>query len=100
MHKKERCTMKNMKMMAMTLALVAGIAGTAFATDIREIVGDPGTGITDRNPTCYQKRMVNGHLIESFVENDVAITKQDGDVVIRYEINHGDFVPFDQDSNN
>ena len=31
--------MKNMKMMAMTLALVAGIAGTAFATDIREIVG-------------------------------------------------------------
>lgn len=51
MHKKERCTMKNMKMMAMTLALVAGIAGTAFATDIREIVGDPGTGITDRNST-------------------------------------------------
>ena len=72
--------MKNMKMMAMTLALV--------------------TGITDRNPTCYQNRMVNGHLIESYVENDVAITKQDGDVVIRYEINHGDFVPFDQDSNN
>lgn len=92
--------MKNMKAMAMTLALVAGITGMAFAADIREIVGDPGTGITDRNPTCYQSRMVNGHLIESYVENDVAVTKQDGDVVILYEIDHGDFVPFDQDSNN
>ena len=57
--------MKNMKMMAMTLALVAGIAGTAFATDIREIAGDPGTGITDRNPTCYQNRVFNGHTLES-----------------------------------
>lgn len=91
--------MKNMKAIAMTLALVAGITGTAFAADIREIVGDPGNEITDRNPTCYQSRMVNGHLIESYVENDVAVTKQDGDVVILYEINHGDFVPFDQDSN-
>ena len=92
--------MKNMKAIAMTLALVAGITGTAFAADIREIVGDPGNEITDRNPTCYQSRMVHGHLIESYVENDEAITKQDGDVVIRYEINYGDFVPFDQDSNN
>lgn len=92
--------MKNMKAIAMTLALVAGITGTAFAADLREIVGDPGNEITDRNPTCYQSRMVNGHLIESYVENDVAVTKQDGDVVILYEINHGDFVPFDQDSNN
>lgn len=92
--------MKNVKTMAMILALVAGVAGTAFAADIRDIVGDPGTGITDRNPTCYQSRMVNGHLIESYVENDVAVTKQDGDVVILYEIDHGDFIPFDQDSNN
>ncbi|WP_302161424.1 hypothetical protein [Acidaminococcus intestini] len=92
--------MKNMKAIAMTLALVAGITGTAFAADIREIVGDPGNEITDRNPTCYQSRMVHGHLIESYVENDVAVTKQDSDVVILYEINHGDFVPFDQDSNN
>lgn len=91
--------MKNVKAMAMTLALVAGVTGTAFATDIRDIVGDPGPGITDRNPTCYQSRMVNGHLIESYVENDVAVTKQDGDVVILYKIDHGDFVPFDQDSN-
>ncbi|MEE1597977.1 hypothetical protein VOI45_04155 [Acidaminococcus fermentans] len=92
--------MKNMKAIAMTLALVAGITGTAFAADIREIVGDPGNEITDRNPTCYQSRMVHGHLIESYVENDVAVTKKDSDVVILYEINHGDFVPFDQDSNN
>lgn len=92
--------MKNMKAIAMTLALVAGITGTAFAADIREIVGDPGNEITDRNPTCYQSQMVHGHLIESYVENDVAVTKQDSDVVILYEINHGDFVPFDQDSNN
>lgn len=92
--------MKNLKAIAMTLALVAGITGTAFAADIRDIVGDPGTEITDRNPTCYQSRMVHGHLIESYVENDVAVTKQDSDVVILYEINHGDFVPFDQDSNN
>ena len=42
--------MKNVKTMAMTLALVAGITGTAFAADIREIVGDPGTEITDRTP--------------------------------------------------
>ena len=35
--------MKNVKTMAMTLALVAGVVGTAFATDIRDIVGDPGT---------------------------------------------------------
>jgi hypothetical protein len=92
--------MKNMKAMAMTLALVAGITGTAFAADIREIVGDPGIGITDRNPTCYQSRMVNGHLIESYVENDVAVTKQDGDVVILYEIDRRNFIPFDQNSNN
>ena len=92
--------MKNLKAIAMTMALVAGITGTAFAADIREIVGDPGTEITDRNPTCYQAKTVAGHYLESYVENDVAITKQDGDVVIRYEINHGDFVPFDQDSNN
>ena len=92
--------MKNMKAIAMTLALVAGITGTAFAADIREIVRDPGNEITDRNPTCYQSRMVHGHLIESYVENDVAVTKKDSDVVILYEINHGDFVPFDQDSNN
>ena len=92
--------MKNLKAIAMTMALVAGITGTAFAADIRDIVGEPGTEITDRNPTCYQSRMVNGHLIESYVENDVAVTKQDGDVVILYEIDHGDFIPFDQDSNN
>ena len=68
--------MKNVKTMAMTLALVAGITGTAFAADIREIVGDPGTEITDRNPTCYQTRVFNGHTLESYVENDVAITKR------------------------
>lgn len=91
--------MKNMKSMAMTLALVAGITGTAFAADIREIVGDPGTEITDRNPTCYQTRVFNGHTMESYVENDVAITKQDGEVVLEYEIQRSDFVPFDFDSN-
>ena len=68
--------MKNVKTMAMTLALVAGITGTAFAADIREIVGDPGTEITDRNPTCYQTRVFNGHTLESYVENDVAVTKR------------------------
>lgn len=92
--------MKNVKTMAMTLALVAGVAGTAFAADIRDIVGDPGTEITDRNPTCYQTRVFNGHTLESYVENDVAVTKRDGDVVILYEIDRGDFAPFDQDSNN
>ena len=92
--------MKNLKAIAMTLALVAGITGTAFAADIRDSVGDPGTEITDRNPTCYQTRVFNGHTLESYVENDVAITKRDGDVVILYEIDRGDFVPFDQDSNN
>ncbi|MDD6570700.1 hypothetical protein [Acidaminococcus timonensis] len=49
--------MKNLKAIAMTMALVAGITGTAFAADIREIVGDPGTEITDRNPTCYQAKI-------------------------------------------
>ena len=92
--------MKNLKAIAMTMALVAGITGTAFAADIREIVGDPGTEITDRNPTCYQAKTVAGHYLESYVENDVAITKRDGDVGILYEIDRGDFVPFDQDSNN
>ncbi|MDY6302992.1 MAG: hypothetical protein SPL32_01745 [Succiniclasticum sp.] len=57
--------MKNLKAIAMTMALVAGITGTAFAADIREIVGDPGTEITDRNPTCYQTRVFNGHTLES-----------------------------------
>lgn len=92
--------MKNLKAIAMTMALVAGITGTAFAADIRDIVGDPGTEITDRNPTCYQTWVFNGHTLESYVENDVAITKRDGDVEILYEIDRGDFVPFDQDSNN
>lgn len=57
--------MKNLKAIAMTMALVAGLTGTAFAADIREIVGDPGTEITDRNPTCYQARTVAGHYLES-----------------------------------
>lgn len=91
--------MKNLKAIAMTMALVASITGTAFATDIREIVGDPGTEITDRNPTCYQTRVFNGHTLESYVENDVAITKEDGEVVLEYEIQRSDFVPFDFDSN-
>lgn len=30
--------MKNVKTMAMTLALVAGVTGTAFAADIRDIL--------------------------------------------------------------
>ena len=50
--------MKNLKAIAMTMALVAGITGTAFAADIREIVGDPGTEITDRNPNCYQAKII------------------------------------------
>lgn len=91
--------MKNLKAIVMTMALVAGITGTAFAADIREIVGDPGTEITDRNPTCYQTRVFNGHTLESYVENDVAITKEDGEVVLEYEIQRSDFVPFDFDSN-
>ena len=91
--------MKNLKAIAMTMALVAGITGTAFAADIREIVGDPGTEITDRNPTCYQAKTVAGHYLESYVENDVAVTKQDGEVVLEYEIQRSDFVPFDLDSN-
>lgn len=91
--------MKNLKAIAMTMALVAGITGTAFAADIREIIGDPGTEITDRNPTCYQARTVAGHYLESYVENDVAITKDDGEVVLEYEIQRSDFVPFDFDSN-
>ena len=91
--------MKNLKAIAMTMALVAGITGTAFAADIREIVGDPGTEITDRNPTCYQTRVFNGHTLESYVENDVAITKEEGEVVLEYEIQRSDFVPFDFDSN-
>lgn len=91
--------MKNLKAIAMTMALVAGITGTAFAADIREIVGDPGTEITDRNPTCYQAKTVAGHYLESYVENDVAITKDDGEVVLEYEIQRSDFVPFDFDSN-
>ncbi len=91
--------MKNLKAIAMTMALVAGITGTAFAADIREIVGDPGTEITDRNPTCYQAKTVAGHYLESYVENDVAITKEDGEVVLEYEIQRSDFVPFDFDSN-
>ena len=90
--------MKNLKAIAMTMALVAGITGTAFAADIREIVGDPGTEITDRNPTCYQTRVFNGHTLESYVENDVAITKEEGEVVLEYEIQRSDFVPFDFDS--
>ena len=91
--------MKNLKAIAMTMALVAGITGTAFAADIRDIVGDPGTEITDRNPTCYQARTVAGHYLESYVENDVAITKDDGEVVLEYEIQRSDFAPFDFDSN-
>ena len=91
--------MKNLKAIAMTMALVAGITGTAFAADIREIVGDPGTEITDRNPTCYQTRVFNGHTLESYVENDVAITKEDGEVVLEYETQRSDFDPFDFDSN-
>lgn len=91
--------MKNLKAIAMTMALVAGITGTAFAADIREIVGDPGTEITDRNPTSYQAKTVAGHYLESYVENDVAVTKQDGEVVLEYEIQRSDFVPFDFDSN-
>ena len=91
--------MKNLKAIAMTMALVAGITGTAFAADIREIIGDPGTEITDRNPTCYQARTVAGHYPESYVENDVAITKDDGEVVLEYEIQRSDFAPFDFDSN-
>ena len=91
--------MKNLKAIAMTMALVAGITGTAFAADIREIVGDPGTEITDQNPSCYQTRVFNGYTLESYVENDVAITKQDGEVVLEYEIQRSDFVPFDFDSN-
>lgn len=91
--------MKNLKAIAMTMALVAGITGTAFAADIRDIVGDPGTEITDRNPTCYQAKTVAGHYLESYVENDVAITKEDGEVVLEYEIQRSDFVPFDFDSN-
>lgn len=91
--------MKNLKAIAMTMALVAGITGTAFAADIRDIVGDPGTEITDRNPTCYQTRVFNDHTLESYVENDVAITKEDGEVVLEYEIQRSDFVPFDFDSN-
>lgn len=91
--------MKNLKAIAMTMALVAGVTGTAFAADIREIVGDPGTEITDRNPSCYQARTVVGHYLESYVENDVAVTKQDGEVVLEYEIQRSDFVPFDFDSN-
>lgn len=43
MHKKERCKMKNVKTIAMTLALVAGVAGTAFAADIRDIVFTPSS---------------------------------------------------------
>lgn len=91
--------MKNLKAIAMTMALVAGVTGTAFAADIREIVGDPGTEITDRNPTCYQAKTVAGHYLESYVENDVAVTKQDGEVVLEYEIQRSDFAPFDFDSN-
>lgn len=91
--------MKNLKAIAMTMALVAGITGTAFAADIREIVGDPGTEITDRNPSCYQAKTVAGHYLESYVENDVAVTKQEGEVVLEYEIQRSDFVPFDFDSN-
>lgn len=91
--------MKNLKAIAMTMALVAGITGTAFAADIREIIGDPGTEITDRTPTCYQARTVAGHYLESYVENDVAITKDDGEVVLEYEIQRSDFAPFDFDSN-
>ena len=50
--------MKNLKAIAMTMALVAGITGTVFAADIREIVGDPGTEITDRNPNCCQAKTI------------------------------------------
>ena len=91
--------MKNLKAIAMTMALVASITGTAFAADIREIVGHPGTEITDRNPSCYQAKTVAGHYLESYVENDVAVTKQDGEVVLEYEIQRSDFAPFDFDSN-
>lgn len=64
--------MKNMKSYGDDTALVAGITEMAFCADIPEIVGDPGTGITDGTPPATRSRMVNGHRIESYVENDVA----------------------------
>lgn len=35
--------MKNVKTMAMTLALVAGVTGTAFSADIQDIVFTPSS---------------------------------------------------------
>ena len=65
--------MKNLKAIAMTMALVAGITGTAFAADIREIVGDPGTEITDRNPTCWQAKDKKVSLATAVIQLVTAI---------------------------
>ncbi|TCS74848.1 hypothetical protein [Pectinatus cerevisiiphilus] len=45
--------------------------------------------VVDSNPTSYSKREVNGHVYESWVDNDTAYTKVDGDLVKTYKIDNG-----------
>lgn len=54
-------------------------ANSSDAGSIKEVI--------DHNPTSYQKMEVAGHTVESWVENGVAYTKDNGQLVKSYKVN-------------
>lgn len=61
------------------------LAITNMSSSEKDIYRD----VVDSNPTSYSKREVNGHVYESWVDNDTAYTKVDGDLVKTYKIDNG-----------
>lgn len=54
-------------------------ANSSDAGSIKEVI--------DHNPTSYQKMEFAGHTVESWVENGVAYTKDNGQLVKSYKVN-------------
>lgn len=55
---------------------------------IAQVSGDGENIITiDHNPNCYQKKTVGNHVLESWIENDTAYSKLDGQLTKAYKIN-------------
>ncbi|MDQ0203924.1 hypothetical protein [Pectinatus haikarae] len=42
----------------------------------------------DTNPTSYSKKEINGHIYESWVDNNTAYTKVDGNLTKEYKIDN------------
>ncbi|MBB5336770.1 hypothetical protein [Pectinatus brassicae] len=47
------------------------------------------TQVIDHNPTSYSKSEVNGHVLESWVKNNIAYTAVDGNITKQTTIDNG-----------